>query len=94
MAKTKIQILNNTNYLARRIRKGETQPYSADVLKVGNGMVVYRFMAPGKDEGELRMTTEVGFRRAFNVSYSDSLSGKKSGKATILKQLPEAVAAW
>jgi hypothetical protein len=85
------------NYVARRQASQWTR--TADVLKVGNGMVVYRDIR--EDAGdfvtkELKVATINTFRRIFNITkdVESELTLPKAAKSTILKAVPEAAVCW
>jgi hypothetical protein len=96
MARNPFTITKGNNYLTRRIPKAPMAARrSADVLQVGNGLVVFRVVEGDVPTDEIKVVTETNFRRAYtDEDVETELLGARSAKKTILKANPEAAAAW
>lgn len=94
MARNPFPINSGANYLTRRpSAKGPRK--SADVLKTGNGLVVFRVVHDDEPTQEIKVMTEANFRRAYtDEDMENLLYGAKIAKKSIINRAPEAANAW
>lgn len=94
MARNPFPIVKGNNYLTRRAVKKDGPLRSADVLRVGNGLVVYRVVVGRQPTNEFKVCTEANFRRSHTDEYVEEMVGPRAAKKTIVKYNTEASAAW
>ena len=87
------------NYLTRKsfadLYTSNAPCKSADVLKVGNGFVVFQVCNEDVATGKFKIATLSGFQKSYtDGEVSDELIGKKHNKRVVLDKCPEAAAAW
>lgn len=83
--------VKGVNYCTHR--ENTTGPdRSADVLRVANGLVLYRVVLDGIATDELRVASIAGFRRGYRADDAVQLIGPNVSKAKALKALPEQAA--